>query len=86
MLRGGERLRAVDGHLAHVADVEDADAVADRGVLLEDAPVLHRHVPARELDHAGAGFEVGFVQRRALGHSFLRGAQNLAAGPQRRKR
>ncbi|MNT48408.1 hypothetical protein D3C72_1851890 [compost metagenome] len=44
--------------LAHVRDVEEADGLADRLVLLDDARVLHRHVPAAERHHAGLQGEV----------------------------
>ena len=54
------------GHrgLAEVADVEDADALAHRGVLGDDAAagVLDRHVPAAEVGHLGAEGDVAVVE------------------------
>ena len=66
----GERagLRAVDFDLAHVADVEQANARAHRAMLFENAGVLQRHVPAAKVDHLGAhlavhGMRCGFRQQ-----------------------
>ena len=58
------RLRAVDPHLAHVADVEEAGRLAHRAVLLDDAGVLHRHVEAGERHHPRTERDVCRVQRR----------------------
>ncbi len=60
-------LRAVarDLELAHVRDVEDAGARAHGAVLLGDADVVDRHLPAGERHHAGAELDVAGVQRRA---------------------
>jgi len=48
-----ELLRAwtLDDELAHVAHVENADPLPHGPVLLDDAPVAHRHEEAGELDH-----------------------------------
>ena len=51
--------------LAHVGDVEEAGARADGHVLLADALVLDRHLPARERDELGAGRRVAVVERGA---------------------
>ena len=54
-----------DHRLAEVADVEDADGLADRGVLLDHARgVLQRHRPAAELGELRAERDVPVVQRR----------------------
>ena len=53
-LQRGQRLRASHLELAHVADVEEADGRADRAVLLDDARVLHGHLPSAERNHARA--------------------------------
>ena len=45
-------LRAADLDLAHVADVEQAHRAPHRVVFVDDAGVLHGHVPAAEIDHA----------------------------------
>src|SRR5262249_51816320 len=48
---------------AHVADVEEPDAVADRVVFLDDAGVLDGHVPAAEVDHFGPEGAMDGVER-----------------------
>ena len=54
----------VHDRLAEVADVEDADGLADRGVLLDHAGgVLERHGPAAELGELGPEGDVPVVQR-----------------------
>ena len=50
-----ERLRAARFDLAHVRDVEDPARLAHSAMLGADALVLHRHLPAGELDHLRAG-------------------------------
>ena len=61
-----------DHRLAEVADVEDADRLADGGVLLDHAGgVLQRHRPAAELGELGAERHVAVVQR---------GLRRVAAG------
>src|SRR5262249_9144929 len=52
--------------LPHVAHVEEPGAGADGGVLGDDPFVLHRHVPAGEVNHARAGSAVRVVERGAL--------------------
>ncbi len=49
--------------LAHVADIEQAGLSAHRHMLFDDAAILHRHFPAGELDHLGAGAPMGGVER-----------------------
>ena len=78
----GEKLAAIIGHevleelervgslhvrLAHMAYVKQPAARAHGLVLLEDAPVLHRHVPARKVHHAAAVLPVEGVERCGLG-------------------
>ena len=46
-----------------VRDVEDADTLAHGLVLADDAPVLERHLPAREGGEAGAQRLVALMQR-----------------------
>ena len=60
------RPRALDEQLAHVREVEQADPLADRAMLLEDRRVLDRHPPAGELDHPGAEAGVPVGQRRVV--------------------
>ena len=56
--------RPADLDLAHVADVEQADRRAHGLVLVDDAGVLHGHVPAAEIDHPGAQRAMDGIQRR----------------------
>ena len=70
LLDGRQGIRAGDLDLAHVADVEQPDALAHREVLGRDAGVLDGHVPAAERHHARAqrdvrGVEGGFPERRS---------------------
>ena len=58
--------RPANFDLAHVADIEQADRVAHGVVFVDQAGILHRHIPAAEIDHLRAGRAVHFVQRRAL--------------------
>ncbi len=61
-----QRLRSGDADVAHVADVEDADAGAHRQVLLHqaaDGGIFHRHVPAVEVDHFRAHLAMDGIQR-----------------------
>ena len=59
------RAGAGDRRLAEVRDVEDADPLAHRGVLGDDAAagVLERHRPAAEVAQLGAERQVPVVQR-----------------------
>ena len=66
MLEEVQRLAPDDLDLAHVADVEQPGARPHRHVLVDDAGVLDRHVPAGELDHAGAGLAMRVVERGLL--------------------
>ena len=59
-------LGAAHVDLAHVADVEEAGGAAHGLVLLEDAAVLHRHLPAGEIHHARPMGHVKIAQGRAL--------------------
>ena len=68
-LHRGEGSRAADFELAHVTDVEEPDIRANAAVLLDDAGVLHGHVPAAEGNHLGAGGDVDVAQGRALERS-----------------
>ncbi len=59
--------RALEVHLAHVADVEHTDGAARGAVLVDDAGrIVDRHPPAAEVDHAGAQTLVRLRQRRLL--------------------
>ena len=67
----GQRLNRGQGipprqlDLSHVADVEQAAARAHRLVLVENALVLHRHIPAGEIDHPAAMGAMGSPARLA---------------------
>ena len=52
--------------LAEVADVEQPDGVAGRGVLADRARVRDRHQPAAELGEARAEFAVAVLERALL--------------------
>ncbi len=71
-LDGGEGVLAGDLNLAHVADVEDSGARADRGVLVREPAVLDGHVPAAERDHLRSRGAVTSVERRLLEKCFGR--------------
>ena len=66
VLDGAESVAAGNLDLPHVADVEEPGGGADRHVLLDEAGVLDRHVPAAELDHASAQRSMAGVQGRLL--------------------
>ncbi len=60
-----ERLRAGHADVAHVADVENANAAAHGEVFFHqsaDRGVLDRHVPAIEVDHLGSKLAMDGVQ------------------------
>ena len=61
-----QRVLAGDLDLAHVADVEQPGPRAHGQVLVGDAGVFDRHVPAAELDHAGAKRSVPGMEWRLL--------------------
>jgi hypothetical protein len=66
MLYRGQRLRSGEPDIAHVADVEDADASTNRVVLGHDAAdgrVFNGHVPAVEFDHFRAHLAMHRVKR-----------------------
>src|SRR5262249_73501 len=65
---------------AHVADVEQPGGGPDGLVLVGDARVLHGHVPAGEIDHAGAVGGVPVVQRRASSRHGIPFAASTRAG------
>ena len=69
-----ERAGPVHLELAHVRDVEEPDALAHGAVLLEDARVLDRHLPAAEVDQLRAELAME-VDRAACG-----AARRAAAG------
>ena len=75
-----------------IAGLEEPDGGAHVTVLLDDAGVLHRHLPAAERHHAGAGLDVGVEQRRALERVHERlsrpprpGAVKRLPGPERHR-
>ena len=67
VLEKGHGAGAAKDEASHVADVEEAGSAACREVLVDDARrVLDRHVPAAEVDHAGAERHVTVVEGSAL--------------------
>ena len=70
-----ERLRPGNAYVAHVADVKDADAVANRHVLGHQPTglgILDRHIPAVELDHLRAHLPMHAIERRLANGCHLR--------------
>ena len=61
-----ERAGAFEVELAHVADIEEASALADGAMLVEDAGVLDGHLPAAELDEPRAEGDVPVVEGGAF--------------------
>ena len=61
-----DRSRSVNLDLAHVADIEQSDGLADSIVLVDDAGILDGHVPAAEIDHFGSHLAVYRIQRSSL--------------------
>ena len=65
VLQVGQCIGAAHLDLTHMADIEQPGSRAHRLVLIDDAAVLHRHLPTTELNHACASREVIGVERRA---------------------
>src|SRR5262249_23753526 len=65
-----QRVLAGNLDLTHVADVEEPGSRPYGHVLLRDAGVLDRHVPAGEWHHPRAGCAMSGVERRFLERSF----------------
>ena len=87
--RFGERragLGTLHEQLAHVREVEEPGALADRAMLLEDAGVLDRHHPATELDHPRAQRAVTVVERAEMGRFCGGVGHEAVATPTRRRR
>ncbi len=85
--RGGEAgagAGAADPHLAHVRQIEQSGTFADGPVLVEDALVLDRHLPAGKVDQPAAKRTMA-LDEGGLQHGYLTGAQ-LAADAGRRER
>src|SRR5207237_9756214 len=72
-------LAAFDENLAHVADVEEADRLSDREVLLHDARVLEGHLPTGELDEPRLGLPMPFVEGLRGRHRTPQRADGLQA-------
>ncbi len=77
VLEEGHGAGAAEDEAPHVTDVEEARPAARGQMLGDDARgVLHRHVPAAEVDHAGAERHVTIVKRGAI--ELARGLRLLA--------
>jgi hypothetical protein len=74
------RVAAREMDLAHVRHVEEAGALAHRGVLLEDRAVLDRHLEAREGDEARAEPAVGLVEGRPVQRAQAFGPAGFGCG------
>ena len=77
-----QRARAAELDLAHVRDVEQAGGGAHRLVLGDHAGVLHRHVPAGEVDHPRPELAVGLVERRRRAMAVQAGLLHPGEGDQ----
>ncbi len=66
--RNGRTLSPREIDDAHVRDVEDAGGAAHGVVLADLRAVLDGHVPAAEIDEAGAQLVVKVVKRSASSH------------------
>ncbi len=62
MLHRGQRRRAAQLNVAHVADIEDAHAGAYGKMLGGQAGIFDRHVPTAKVDHLRAELAMGGVQ------------------------
>jgi hypothetical protein len=71
----GFRIRADDVDGAHVGDIEHAAVGAHGMVLLDLRAIVDRHVPAAEIDHAGAGCAMNVIE-----YGFLRHISPLGEG------
>ena len=80
MVERFERAGAREKQLAHMAHVEHPNAATNALVLLDQPVVLHRHRPAREIDHLGPVLDVPLVQRCALRIRFRDGNDALLFG------
>ena len=58
----------LDLNLPHVGDIEQPGGVANRQMLFDHPPILDRHLPAAEGDHAPPQATVMFIQRRFFQH------------------
>ena len=84
VLDQGQGPGALHPDLTHVTDIEQPGPGAHRLVLREDARrVLHRHVPAAEVDHLGVQGAMGCVEGglHQLGHRGLQKPQSSPAPP-----
>jgi hypothetical protein len=68
--QAGRSVRTADPHLAHVREVEEAGPLAHRMVLVNDAAVLDRHLPAGEVDQPATQPAVLLDERRLL-HAWI---------------
>jgi hypothetical protein len=74
------RFGSADLDLAHVADIEQPGRRSHGIVFVDNAGVLHRHVPPAEIHHLGAERTVQAVQwRRTQGRGCGHGSFRLTA-------
>ncbi len=62
-LRG---FRPANLDFTHVADVEKAHGIPNRVVFVDEAGILHRHIPSAEINHLRAEGPVDLIQRCAF--------------------
>jgi hypothetical protein len=61
VLKQVQSLRPSNASLSHVTDIEEPGPLSHRQVLVDEAAVLHRHVPAGKIDHPRTALDVSFV-------------------------
>src|SRR5215475_14467102 len=61
-----ERVSSPKLELSHMTDVKKPRAAAYGQMLLDDSPVLHRHLPPPELNHFRPQLPMDGVERRSL--------------------
>ncbi len=67
------RTAPFDNELSHVRNIENANAVSDGLMFLDDARVLHRHEPAAERNDFRPEPHMLFVKRRFFRHGVSHG-------------
>src|SRR5207245_3088547 len=68
-----ERTASLDNELSHVRNIENANAVSDGLMFLDDARVLHGHEPAAERNDFRPEPHMLFVKRRFFRHGVSHG-------------
>jgi hypothetical protein len=64
VLQECQRVLPFDPKLTHVTHIEDAGPFTHRAVFVNNAGVLHWHIPSAEFDHTGIEGQVLRVEHR----------------------